>query len=66
MKKLISLLVVLCLVFSCISAMAEGKWTNASDWAKPELENAIEVGVYPISLENKDLTQISQEQNKQL
>ena len=57
MKKLVSLLVVLCLVFSCISAMAEGKWTNASDWAKPELENAIEVGVYPISLENKDLTQ---------
>ena len=56
MKKIISLLIVLCLAFSCISVMAESKWTNASDWAKPELEKAVENGVYPTALENKDLT----------
>lgn len=56
MKKIISLLIVLCLVFTAFSVMAESKWTNASDWAKPELEKALELGVYPSALENKDLT----------
>ncbi len=57
MKKIISLILVLCLVFTAFSVMAESKWTNASDWAKSELEKAIVVGVYPKALENKDLTQ---------
>lgn len=56
MKKIISILLVLCLVLSGITAMAESKWTNASDWATAELEKAIEAGVYPNALENKDLT----------
>ena len=56
MKKLISMLLILCLMFSCMSVMAESKWTNASDWAKPELEKAVSSGVYPTALENKDLT----------
>ena len=56
MKKIISVLLVLCLAFSCITAMAESKWTKASDWAIPELEKALEAGVYPTALENKDLT----------
>ncbi len=57
MKKVISLILVLCLAFATISVVAAGeKWTKASDWAKPELEKAIELGVYPASLENKDLT----------
>lgn len=56
MKKIISMILVLCLAFSCITAMAESKWTNASDWAKPELEKAVSSGVYPTALENKDLT----------
>ena len=56
MKKIISILLVFCLVLSCVTVMAEGKWTKASDWAKPELEKAIELGVYPAALENKDLT----------
>lgn len=57
MKKIISLILALCLMFTAFSVMAESKWTNASDWAKPELEKAIEAGVYPKALENKDLTQ---------
>lgn len=56
MKKIISMLLVLCLAFSCITVMAESKWTNASDWAIPELEKAVSSGVYPTALENKDLT----------
>lgn len=57
MKKIISLLLVLCLAFSSLTAMAANKWTKASDWAIPELEKAIENGVYPTALENKDLTE---------
>ena len=56
MKKIISTMLVLCLMLSAFTVMAESKWTNASDWAIPELENAIAVGVYPAALENKDLT----------
>ena len=56
MKKIISVVLVLCFMLSAFTVMAESKWTNASEWAKPELDKAVEIGVYPNALENKDLT----------
>lgn len=57
MKKIICILMVLCIGFTALTASASDIWSNASDWAKGELSAADSAGIIPDILENKDFTQ---------
>jgi|GEM_PF-3750510 len=57
-KIAISILLVMLTLASAISTAiaADASWSKASDWAVPELQKALDAGIYPAKLLNMDMT----------